>query len=213
MDAKDPDERQRLINASQPQDDEPAAITHLQAMRCAAIIDALAQGYTGYTSAARTVVGFLQAAAIEGAPTGRVSAGPSAAELWATVDDYPWPAPGAPTPPTRQVRPEDPAALHTPAHEPVGEHSGETIDCMYVACIFTPTWHVHRVGLQPLLDARVTSLRSWPWGPRPWRGTFAHSRVRVIISTLVAPVGYRCHEVKRFRPSRRGGCPCSPPHV
>ena len=97
MNAKDPDERQRLIDAPQPQDDEPAAITHLQAMKCAAIIDALAQGHTGYTVAARTVAGFLQVAAIEGAHGPGVCR-PSAAELWATVEDYPWPAPGPPRP-------------------------------------------------------------------------------------------------------------------
>jgi hypothetical protein len=83
---------------------------------------------------------------------------------------------------------------------------------MCVACIFTPTWHVHRVGLLPFLMPRYVAAVV-AVGAKTVVWDIAHSRVKVIISTLVAPVGYRCHEVKRFCPSRRGGCHCSPPNV
>lgn len=105
---KDPDARQGLIDTPQPGDDAPAAITHLQAMKCAAIIDAYTQGHIGYTDATRAVVKFLQVAAIEGTD-GPGTCQLTAAELWAELKDYPWPAPGPPRP-----QPDQPSLPKTP---------------------------------------------------------------------------------------------------
>lgn len=93
----DPDERQRIILTPQAGDNAPVAITHLQAMRCAAVVQAVMDGHVGYETSARDVVRFLQIAAIE-ADDGEGVVDQTAAEVWAKIEELPWPPAGPPQP-------------------------------------------------------------------------------------------------------------------
>lgn len=61
----DPDAWQAELDAPRSDDDKPVALTVLQADKCAAIVDAAAQGHDAYRLYARDVATFLQAAALE----------------------------------------------------------------------------------------------------------------------------------------------------
>ena len=91
--AHDPEEREKLIRQSQPQDDDPVAMTHIQAMKCAAIVEAFLDGQELLGPSVEDVVMFLRAAAMEGSH-GRGVMKPSTTEMWAALDELPWPPPG-----------------------------------------------------------------------------------------------------------------------
>lgn len=96
MSTPDPDERQNIINETQAIDNAPTAITHIQAMKCAAIIGAILDGHDGFKEVGGTVVKFLQAAAIEA--NGGESMHPTSRESWSIIDAAVWPMPGRPRP-------------------------------------------------------------------------------------------------------------------
>ena len=93
----DPFERQGYLNECHEGDGALVAVTHFQAMKCAAIITAGLDGHTVYAEASRTVARFLQASAME-ADAGHGIMWPSAAELWRDIDELPWPLQGGPAP-------------------------------------------------------------------------------------------------------------------
>lgn len=93
----DPMERQDFLNERHEGDGGRVAVTHFQAMKCAAIITAGLDGHTAYAEATRTVARFLQASAMQ-ADAGYDIMRPTAAELWRDIDGLPWPAHGGPTP-------------------------------------------------------------------------------------------------------------------
>lgn len=92
----DPD-RQNRIRQHRHGDTDPAAITRRQAQQCAAIIAAYQRGHTGYANALDDVAEFLISAGLLGTNTD-----PDAlhrmTQLWADVDVWPIPQPGAPRP-------------------------------------------------------------------------------------------------------------------
>lgn len=61
----DPFDRQDLLNERHEGDDALVAVTHFQAMKCAAVINAGLDGHTVYADASRTVARFFQAATLE----------------------------------------------------------------------------------------------------------------------------------------------------
>jgi hypothetical protein len=91
----DPNEQDAYKNNPEDGDDRPAALTSLQAQKCASIIGAFADGQIGWEPHVRTVVRFLNAAAIEGS-AGEQIVRPGTTELWSTIRDLPWPASGGP---------------------------------------------------------------------------------------------------------------------
>lgn len=92
----DPD-RQTRLRRPRHGDTDPAAITRRQAQQCAAIIAAYQRGHTGYADALDDVAEFVLSAGLLGNNTD-----PDAlnrhAKLWAAVDAWPIPQPGAPQP-------------------------------------------------------------------------------------------------------------------
>lgn len=90
----DPNEQDARRNEPLEGEDGPAALTSLQAQKCASIIGAYADGQSGWEPHVRIVVHFLNAAAIEG--TGKAILRPSTADLWPSLRDLPWPPSGGP---------------------------------------------------------------------------------------------------------------------
>lgn len=89
----DPDTFNSNVNEPLPGDGLPAHVTRYQALKCAAIIKAYAQGQTGWQQHVHTVSSFLSASAMEAAyGTGVIH--PSQEETWRLLDALPWPRPG-----------------------------------------------------------------------------------------------------------------------
>ena len=88
---------QALVDAPGPDDDAPVQITSRQALKLAAIAEAVAAGHVGFTDALRAGAWFLQCANAEAPHVGdRMRMSMSAAEAWERVDAYPWPRGGKP---------------------------------------------------------------------------------------------------------------------
>jgi hypothetical protein len=96
MSTPDTDEIQRKIKKPQAIDNAPTAITHIQAMKCAAIIGAILDGHDGFKEVGGTVIKFLQAAAIEA--NGGEPMHPTSRESWSIIDAAVWPRSGRPRP-------------------------------------------------------------------------------------------------------------------
>ena len=90
-------DRQERVGRQQHGDDTPAALTRRQAQQCAAIAAAYRRGHTGYAQALDDVGEFLLSAGLLGNNTDPEALARHA-RLWAAVDAWPWPRPGAPLP-------------------------------------------------------------------------------------------------------------------
>jgi len=92
------------INAvkSQPLDgdDSPAQITAYQAQKCAAILEAYADGQALYRDHVNTVAQFLKTAALEAA-LGEGHSRPSAQSIWQHLEQLSWPRHGGTQPQPR----------------------------------------------------------------------------------------------------------------
>ena len=86
---------QRTVDGPRQGDDDPVVLTVRQAQKIAAIMDAVAHGYSSYVDALRAANWFLDCVVAEARP-GRAHTSMTAAEAWARVDASPWPRPGAP---------------------------------------------------------------------------------------------------------------------
>lgn len=86
---------QRTVDGPRHGDDDPVALTVRQAQKIAAIMGAVARGYSGYVDALREASWFLDCVVAEARPE-RMHASTTAAEAWARVDAWPWPRPGDP---------------------------------------------------------------------------------------------------------------------
>lgn len=91
----DPDERQQVIADPQPDDRKLVLMTYLQALKCAAVIDAATDGHEAYQDALALVNAFLRAVAVEGVRGAGVIR-PSSQEAWRVLDELPWPVSGPP---------------------------------------------------------------------------------------------------------------------
>jgi len=88
---------QAAVDARRPDDDAPVQISSRQALKLAAIMDAVAAGHVGFTDALRAGAWFLQCANAESPHVGdRMRMSMTAEEAWARVEAYPWPRGGAP---------------------------------------------------------------------------------------------------------------------
>ncbi|MFK0085575.1 hypothetical protein [Glutamicibacter sp. NPDC090743] len=89
----DPDSFNTNVTEPLPGDDLPALVNRYQALKCAAIVKAFAQGQTGWQQHVHTVSSFLSAAAMEAAyGVGVIQ--PTREETWQLLDALPWPRPG-----------------------------------------------------------------------------------------------------------------------
>lgn len=76
-------------------DDNPAHITAYQAQKCAAILEAYADGQMLYLDHINTVAQFLKTAALEAA-LGEGYSRPSAQSIWQHLEELSWPRHGGP---------------------------------------------------------------------------------------------------------------------
>lgn len=81
-------------------DDSPAQITAYEAQKCAAILEAYADGQTLYRDHVNTVAQFLKTAALEAA-LGEGYSRPSAQSIWQRLEQLSWPRHGGPQPQPR----------------------------------------------------------------------------------------------------------------
>lgn len=86
---------QKLTDGPQPEDNLPVSLTYRQVQKIAAIVGAAQCGHKGYFDRLIDVTKFLNASAMGAAGAG---VRPSAAEVWAGIEDAPWPPKGAPRP-------------------------------------------------------------------------------------------------------------------
>lgn len=95
LDHVDTAKRQRLEG-----DDNAVPITVYQAQKCAAILEAYADGQTLYRDHVNTMAQFLKTAALEAA-LGEGYSRPSAQIIWVALDQLAWPRHGGPRPQPR----------------------------------------------------------------------------------------------------------------
>lgn len=81
-------EMQKLCAEPQEGDDNPTAITVIQAQKCAAIITAARTGNDAYQPLLKLAGDFLNAAALE---TVGARMAPATEELWSSLAATPWP--------------------------------------------------------------------------------------------------------------------------
>jgi len=74
-------------------DDHPTQITAYQAQKCAAIVEAYADGQALYREHVNTVAKFLKTAALEAA-LGHGYSRPTAQTIWQHIEHLPWPRHG-----------------------------------------------------------------------------------------------------------------------
>lgn len=88
---------QKIVHHPQEDDDRLVPLTRFQALKCAAIAGAVADGQEGYMPALRDVEDFLESLATEAGPFSYRGT-TSAAQRWERVNSWPWPLTGGPRP-------------------------------------------------------------------------------------------------------------------
>lgn len=97
---QDPEQLDAVKRQPLDGDDSPAKITAYQAQKCAAILDAYADGQALYRDDVNTVAQFLKTAALEAA-LGEGYSRPSAQSIWQHLAELSWPRHGGPRPQPR----------------------------------------------------------------------------------------------------------------
>ena len=97
---RDPDHVDTATRQRLEGDDNPAQITAYQAQKCAAILEAYADGQTLYKEHVNTVAQFLKTAALEAA-LGEGYSRPSAQSIWQRLEQLSWPRHGGSQPQLR----------------------------------------------------------------------------------------------------------------